>query len=143
MAYFGWMTGDPAPASLFGPRTIVNVVEAKVIAGRQNGSLRHTPLVTVVWLSEPTKLRGLQGSFYSYRLESAKAAIRKYPAGGAITVRVVDGLPYADRNDWFRLGGAVWMSLFAMVILAAGAAVAIVGGTRNPRGRDTVNSSEA
>jgi hypothetical protein len=142
-AYFAWTTGDPPPASFFGPRAIARVVEAKVISGRQNGSLRHTPFISLVWSSEPTELRGLQGSFYSYRLESAEAAIRSYRAGDAITVRVVDGLPYVDRNDWFRLGSAVWMSLFAVAILGVGGAIAIADGTRKLRGRISENEIKA
>ncbi|OJW63027.1 MAG: hypothetical protein BGO57_08880 [Sphingomonadales bacterium 63-6] len=142
-AYFAWTTGDPPPASLFGPRAVASVVEAKVISGRQNGSLRHTPLIRLAWPSEPTKLRGLQGSFYNYRLESAEAAIRNYRAGDRITVRVVDGLPYADRNDWFRLGSAVWMSLFAGAILGVGGAVAIADGARKLRRRISENASKA
>ena len=142
-AYSTWTTGDPPPASLFGPRAIATVVEAKVISGRQNGSLRHTPLVRLAWPSEPTELRGLQGSFYNYRLESAEAAIRSYRAGDAITVRVVEGVPFADRNDWFRLGSAVWMSLFAVIILGVGGAVAIAEGTRKLRRRISESEIEA
>ena len=57
--------------------------------------------------SGTTELRGLKGAFYSGRLESeAATAIKDYRTGETIAVRVVNGLPYADTIDWFRLGAA-------------------------------------
>ena len=37
-----------------------------------------------------------------------------------VTVRLLDGTPYTDKTDWFRLGAAIWMTLFAGGILSAG-----------------------
>lgn len=94
------------------------------------GSLRHTPLVKVLRPLRPAELRGMEGSFYSHRLEAAEAAIRDYRAGGVVTVRVVNGLPYADQNDWFRLAGAFWITLFAGILLVTGATIAMAGRIR-------------
>lgn len=133
-AYLAWTTGDPPPAGLFSPRATAEIIEARIDSGRQNGSIRHVPKVTVLWASKTTELRGLKGAFYSGRLESAAASIlRDYRVGDVITVRVMDGVPYADADDWFRLGAAVWLSLFALVFLCAGGAVALLLGRRRPR----------
>jgi len=132
-AYSAWMAGDPPPASLFNPRATAEVIEARIVSGRQNGSIRHRPVVEVSWASKATELRGLKGAFYSGRLESeAAAAIKDYRIGETITVRVVNGLPYADTIDWFRLGAALWLSLFALAFLSVGAVI-VIAGKRRPR----------
>ena len=54
-AWHAWTVGDPPPVRLFGARAIAPVVEARVISGRQNGSLQHVPQVTVAWPPQPTR----------------------------------------------------------------------------------------
>lgn len=124
-AYSAWTRGDPPATSLFSSRTTARVVAARVVSGRQNGSLRHVPEVSVLWAGQVTPLRGLTGAFFTARQDAAEAAIRGYVPGDDITVRVIDGRPYADAGDGFRLGSAVWLSLFAAMLLAVGAVVAL------------------
>jgi len=124
-AYSAWTTGDPPATGLFSPRATARIVAARVVSGRQNGSLRHIPEVSVLWAGQVTQLGGLTGAFFTARQDAAEAAVRGYTPGDDITVRVIDGRPYADASDGFRLGGAVWLSLFAAVILAVGAVVAL------------------
>ena len=122
-----WTTGDPPPASVFAQRSAARVVEARVASATQNGSLRHVPLVLVKWDGQVTELRGLTGSFYDYRYATAETAIGDLVAGQPIAVRVVDSAPYVDRTDWLRLGGAIWLSLFALVAWGAGAVLSLPG----------------
>lgn len=122
-----WTTGDPPPASIFAQRSAAGVVEARVASGRTNGSLRHIPLVRVQWDGQVTELRGLTGPFYDHRYSSAQAALRHTVAGQSISVKVIDGAPYADRTDWLRFGGAVWLSLCALFTLGAGPGLVFVG----------------
>ena len=134
-AFASWSTGNPAPVSLFAPRETVRVVSADILSGRQNGSIRHTPRVAVLYQKEIVDIGGLTGSFYDNRRDSAEASIEDYAVGEAVTVRLLDGAPYADNTDWFRLGAAIWMTLFAGGILSAG--VLMVAGSFNWRpGRD-------
>lgn len=136
-AHAAWTTGDPPPISLFWAREIVRIVEVNVVSGRQNGTMRHVPQVSVLRDSGPTDLKGLTGSFYDYRRASAEAAIAGYVAGEAITVTVSDGAPYADRIDWFRLGAAMWMTLFASasVIVSISALLLTAGSSTRQSGR--------
>ncbi|HEV2516599.1 MAG TPA: hypothetical protein VGV07_15185 [Devosia sp.] len=122
-----WTTGDPPPASVFGQRSAARVVEARVVSATQNGSLRHVPLVLVQWDGQVTELRGLTGSFYDYRNGTAETAIRGIVIGQAVAVRVVEGALYVDRTDWLRLGGAIWLSLFALIAWGAGVVLSLPG----------------
>ena len=135
-----WAQGNPPAMSLFSPRATARVVAAEVVSGRQNGSLRHTPQVSVLWAGRVTPLRGLMGSFFTARQEAAEAAIRGYTVGDDIQVRIIDGQPYADDNDGFQLFGAVWLSVFAVMLLGLGTVVALnlpwprrAGAGRDPR----------
>lgn len=119
-AFAGWSTGNPAPVSLFAPRETVRVVSAEVLSGRQNGSIRHIPRVTVLHRTEIATLGGLTGSFYDNRRGSAEASIEDYAIGKAVTVRLLNDAPYADRTDWFLLGSAIWMTFFAGGVLSVG-----------------------
>lgn len=130
-ANLAWTAGDPPPASLFSPRATVEVIGARIDSGRRNGGIRHTPMVEVWWASKAAELRGLKGAFYSGRLESEAAGfLEGYRIGEAITVRMVNGLPYADRNDWLRLGVALGLSLFTLRFLSVGTAIAVAGRRR-------------
>lgn len=136
-AHTAWTAGDPPPASVFGARELVPIVATKVVSGRQNGSMRHVPQVSVLHDGAVVGLKGLTGSFYDSSQSGAEAAVAGYFAGDMARVRMVDGAPYADRIDWFRLGAALWLSLFAAVFLAAGGTLlAIDASNGKHRGRD-------
>lgn len=124
-AFSSWTSGNPPPATLFAPRETVRVAAVEVLSGRTNGSIRYRPRVTVLWRGEVMELAGLVGSFYDYRRASAEAAITGYAVGEAVTVKLVNAVPYADRTDWFTMLGAVWMSLFAVAIMAAAGVLAL------------------
>ena len=130
-AFAAWTSGEPSPSSLFAQRQEVLVLESSVIKGRQNGSLRHLPLVTVEWAGRPHELQGLRESFYSYREDAAQKAIRGYRAGKTATVRVANDRPIADRNDWFQIAVATWLSIFALILVAVGIAL-IAPAARSP-----------
>ncbi|MCW5719692.1 MAG: hypothetical protein KIS86_00970 [Devosia sp.] len=123
-AFAGWTNGDPAPVTFLAPKATVRVVSAEVVFGRKNGVMRYVPRITVRYGAEVVDLRGLTGSFHDNRQGSAEAAIRGYTVGETVTVRRVNDALYADKTDWFKLMGAVWVSLFAMIILAAGGVLA-------------------
>lgn len=135
IAHAAWTTGSPPPISLFGAREIVLIVEAKVVSGRQNGSMRHFPQVTVLRASGLAELGGLTGSFYDYRQSSAQTAIASYAPGDAVTARIIKGSLFADRIDWFLFGAAVWMTLFASAILSAGGMLVVAGNFNQQRGK--------
>jgi hypothetical protein len=123
-AFNSWTSGDPPPANLFAPREEVRVASVEILSGRTNGSIRHVPRVMVVWGAEVVELAGLTGSFYDYRQPSAEAAIAGYAAGQMVMVRLVDAVPYADRTGWFKLIGAIWMSLFTVALVVTGVVLA-------------------
>jgi hypothetical protein len=93
----------------------VLVLSVDVLSGRQNGSLRHTPSVTVEWRGVPHALHGLRPSFAASDRGSAQSAVQSLAPGDEILVRLVDGQIFIDRNDWFRLGGAIWLTLLAII----------------------------
>jgi hypothetical protein len=117
-AFAAWTTGDPSPASLFAGRDTAEVVEVRVISGRQNGAMRHVPVVRVRWVEHVVELQGLTGAFDDYRLSTAEAALRDFSVGQVIAVRIIDGAPFVDRTDWRRLVPAIWLSGFALVLVA-------------------------
>jgi len=126
-AFSSWTSGNPAPATLFASRETVRVAAVEILSGRTNGSIRYRPRVTVLRRGEVLELAGLVGSFYDHRRASAEAAIAGYAVGEAVTVRLVNAVPHADRMDWFTMLGAVWMSLFAVALMATGGALAFAG----------------
>ena len=57
LACLAWTTGEPPPASLFGPRATAEVVEAHIVSWRQNGSLRPPTLVNLLRPLSPEVVR--------------------------------------------------------------------------------------
>lgn len=126
-SHAAWTTGDPPPSSLFIGTTAAVVVRAEVEAGlASNGSLRHLPRVDIRWpetTGPAIGLRGLLPSFYGDRRADAERVLVGFVPGETVPVRIIDGHPYTDRIDWFRLLGALWLSLIAGILLVLGLVV--------------------
>jgi len=130
-AFVAWTSGNPSPASLFAGRDTAEVIEIRVISGRQNGAMRHVPVVRVQWAEHVGELQGLARAFDDYRLSTAEAALRDFSVGQVIAVRIIDGTPYADRTDWRRLVPAIWLSVFASALVATNVILVLLGGRRS------------
>lgn len=121
MSWGSWTFGEPPPWSLFGPRSTETVIESQVVEGRAgNGTIRFTPVVTVTTPLGPQQLQGLIPSFSSFSRDMASGAIAGYPVGGQVQVRWVGAVPMADRVDLFGMAHAVFLSLFAGLLLFGG-----------------------
>jgi hypothetical protein len=130
MAMAAWTTGSPPLAAIFAERAEVKVLEAEIVSGRQNGAMRHLPHVLVEWNGTPTELPDLKGSFYGYREEDAERAIAGFTPGDTATVRVVNGMPYTNRTNWFGLSANTVLALIAAIKLTLGTAILLLARRR-------------
>jgi hypothetical protein len=70
------------------------------------------------------------GSFYGYREEDAKRAIAGFTPGDTATVRVVNGMPYTNRTNWFGLSANTVLALIAAIKLTLGTAILLLARRR-------------
>lgn len=84
---------------------------------------RYDPAIEVAWppgADATARLRGLEPNGYRGSRSEAEAIAAAFPAGMRVRVRVADGLPWADRTDWFAL-------LFTVGTVLLGGLLAIIG----------------
>lgn len=120
ISWGSWTFGDPPTHTTFGPRAEAVVVTSTVESGHVNGSIRHTPVVSVRWPSEDgdvTPLGGLVPAFFAYDPFSAMEIAGDFTPGSRVSVRVYEGAPFADHLNLFGLAHAGFMSLFSLVLL--------------------------
>lgn len=124
IAVNSWQAGSPAAGSLFSPRAETVVRSAHIETTRiGNGTYRHHVHVDVAWpadQAESRPLASLHPTFFDYSREAAQAILATYPVDSRQTVRVIDGLPHANRNDRFQLFHAIFMSLMSLVTTLLG-----------------------
>jgi hypothetical protein len=112
--------GDPPLGSI--------VLRAETVvreSGIEPGSraARYEPAVEIAWppgTDATARLRGLEPAGYRGSRSEAEAIAAGFPAGARVRVRVADGLPWADRTDWFAL-------LFTLGAVLLGGLLAIIG----------------
>lgn len=124
-AVYSWQSGSP-PAWSFAAKRADTVVQTSQVRSEiiGNGTERHHPVVTVNWppgSAATQELASLRPVFSAYRRDEAEAVVAAHPPGRRLAVRVLDGLPHADRHDRFQLFHAVLMSLMSLIVTALGA----------------------
>jgi hypothetical protein len=84
---------------------------------------RYEPAVEIAWppgADATARLRGIEPTGYRGSRSEAEAVAAAFPPGTRVRVRVADGLPWADRTDWFAL-------LFTLGTVLLGGLLTIVG----------------
>ena len=124
MAWGSWNFGTPPTWTQFAERAEAEVVSSEVISRRiGNGTIRHIPTVVVRWPAGSVgtvELGDVVPGFFSYGAFQATEIVDDYAPGARISVRLYEGLPYADRFDWFKMLHASFISV--MSVVAAGVA---------------------
>lgn len=117
IAFQSWTFGEPPPWSIVAERVEARVVEARVNSSRiGNGTIRHTPVVMIDLGAEPVALEGLEPAFFDHHQGNAEAIVANFTPGDAISVRVVNGIAMADRQDLFQTAHASFMTLMTLVV---------------------------
>lgn len=131
LALSSWRSGEPPVWTTFLTPEPARVLASGIEAGRiASGVERSTPVVTVEWplgSGQAYTLAGLQPAFFAYRRDEAEAIAAEFAVGNEVGVRVLDGKPYADRLDLFRLLHAAGMTLLAAALLVVGLIMAVAG----------------
>ena len=116
-----WTHGAPPTWSQFGPRTTAIVVETSSEPVRiADSRLRYYPRVTVKvqGTNDPRNLEGLIAPEREMTEPMARAFLESYPVGGTVTIRLIDGVAFADRLDWFNLAHAIILTVLTGCSLA-------------------------
>lgn len=117
-----WTHGAPPTWSQFGPRTQAVVVSAssepKQIAAAR---VRYSPrvMVQVQGTDEVLNVEGLIAPEREMTEPMTKVFLEDYPVGGKVNIRLIDGIAFADRLDWFNLMHAILLTVltgFSLVI---------------------------
>lgn len=124
LASRAWQAGTPPAWSLFAP-----TVQALVIISeprdelRPDGEIRHWPHIEVAWPpgdATNVVVEGLLRPKNPFMLQTAESIVENHPVGQMMTVRVVDGQPFADRRDLRDLTAAFGFSIFSLPLILGG-----------------------
>lgn len=124
LGYRAWFVGVPPAWSIFAPNaeTVVTVSEPRDEV-RPDGKVRHWPHVEVAWppgSATNVVLQGLLRPKNPYKLHTAEELVLKNPVGKIVTVRNVNGAPYANRRDLRDLSFAFGFSILSVPMTLAG-----------------------
>lgn len=124
VAIGSWSYGEPPAWSAFASRAEALVVSASVEEVADNGgAARSYPRIMVQRpdsADEPVPLRGVTPAFFDAAPDHAAALAAGYRPGAVLTVRLIDGQPFADHTDPADIFHAVFMTTMALVMLATG-----------------------
>ncbi|MCC2095624.1 MAG: hypothetical protein KDJ29_01960 [Hyphomicrobiales bacterium] len=134
LAWFSWSFGSPPTYTIFSPRQPATVVEARIDSKVvSSGRRRFTPVVEVFTENgggAPQPLAGVMPAFTSGSRQQAEAAIKPYPKGATVRVRVARGTLYADRTEHFNLYHAAFLTLVGIAFAVLGALILIPASMR-------------
>lgn len=136
-AFSSWNTGAPPAWSFVAEKAQARVIESRVESGLiSNGTMRHTPVVTVDHGAGPIALKGLEPSFFNHRQDGAAAIVADYTPGASVSVRMIDGVAMADRQDLFQTAHAAAMTLMALVVGVIGLVMFVAFSPEKPARRE-------
>lgn len=124
LAWFSWTAGDPPAWVQFAPRRTATVLssEARTVPVG-NGTTRREAFIILAWPGADggtARLGGIRDSLFPASGTDADAAVAAHGPGATVTVKVHAGRPYVDSADGFALAHAIFLTLFAILSLAAG-----------------------
>lgn len=140
--FCGWLAwsnltgGEPPAWSWFAPRAETVVTLSEEIDEPTPGSGgHHRAHIEVAWppgANTSAELVGLITSHDRWHLHAAGPIVAAHPVGSAVTVRIVRGLPMADRTDIIEMANAIGLGLIALMLTA----IALRLFLRRPRTED-------
>lgn len=130
LAWGLWTGGMPPLWSFAAPRAETVVKRAELMEGTPpgGGTGQHAE-IEVAWppgSEQSVPLLGMWSAHQRWHLHVPMEVVRDHPAGAPITVRVIDGLPVADRLDATELANAVGVTLMGLIMTVAGLALLIL-----------------